>query len=86
LHKHKKSHAHKKSCVNIITQTQLHKKKILCKHNHTDTKKLHKCAVRSYSSLTQIVEDYDVDVRNINNGVVDIRNNVVDKCCKQSKT
>jgi hypothetical protein len=33
-----------------------------------------------------IVEDYDVDVRNINNGVVDIRNNVVDKCCKQSKT
>jgi hypothetical protein len=25
------------------------------------------------------VEDYDVDVRNINNGVVD-------KCCKQSKT
>jgi hypothetical protein len=29
------------------------------------------------------VEDYDVDVRNINNGVVDIRNNVVDKCCKQ---
>jgi hypothetical protein len=32
------------------------------------------------------VEDYDVDVRNIDNGVVDIRNNVVDKCCKQSKT
>jgi hypothetical protein len=31
-------------------------------------------------------EDYDVDVRNIDNGVVDIRNNVVDKCCKQSKT
>jgi hypothetical protein len=29
------------------------------------------------------VEDYDVDVRSINNGVVDIRNNVVDKCCKQ---
>jgi hypothetical protein len=26
----------------------------------------------------KIVEDYDVDVRNINNGVVD-------KCCKQSK-
>jgi hypothetical protein len=33
-----------------------------------------------------LVEDYDVDVRNIDNGVVDIRNNVVDKCCKQSKT
>jgi hypothetical protein len=32
------------------------------------------------------VEDYDVDVRNIDNGVVDIRNNVVDKCCKESKT
>ncbi len=32
------------------------------------------------------VEDYDVDDRNINNGVVDIKNNVVDKCCKQSKT
>jgi hypothetical protein len=32
------------------------------------------------------VEDYDVDVRNIDKGVVDIRNNVVDKCCKQSKT
>jgi hypothetical protein len=33
------------------------------------------------------VEDYDVDVRNIdNNSVVNIRNNVVDKCCKQSKT
>jgi hypothetical protein len=29
---------------------------------------------------------YDVDVRNIDNGVVDIRNNVVDKCCKESKT
>jgi len=29
-----------------------------------------------------IVEDYDVDVRNIRNGVVDIRNNVVVKCCK----
>ncbi len=28
------------------------------------------------------VEDSDVDVRNIDNGVVDIRNNVVDKCCK----
>jgi hypothetical protein len=28
------------------------------------------------------VEDYDVDVRNIDNGVIDIRNNVVDKCCK----
>jgi hypothetical protein len=32
-----------------------------------------------------IVEDYDVDVRNIDNEV-DSRNNVVDKCCKQSKT
>jgi hypothetical protein len=32
------------------------------------------------------VKDYDLDVRNIDNGVVDIRNNVVDKCCKQSKT
>jgi hypothetical protein len=32
------------------------------------------------------VEDYDVDVRNIYKSVVDIRNNVVDKCCKQSKT
>ncbi len=29
-----------------------------------------------------VVEDYDVDVRNIRNGVVDIRNNVVVKCCK----
>jgi len=29
-----------------------------------------------------IVEDYDVDVRNIRNGVVDITNNVVVKCCK----
>ncbi len=28
------------------------------------------------------VEDYDVDVTNIRNGVVDIRNNVVVKCCK----
>jgi hypothetical protein len=28
------------------------------------------------------VEDYDVDVRNIDKGVVDIRNNVIDKCCK----
>jgi hypothetical protein len=28
------------------------------------------------------VEDYDVDVRNIDNGMVDIGNNVVDKCCK----
>jgi hypothetical protein len=32
------------------------------------------------------VEDYDVNVKNIDNGVVEIRNNVVDKCCKQSKT
>jgi hypothetical protein len=32
------------------------------------------------------VEDYDVDVRNIDNGVEDSRNNVIDKCCKQSKT
>jgi hypothetical protein len=32
------------------------------------------------------VEDYDVDVRNIDKSVVDIRNNVVDKCCKQSNT
>ncbi len=32
------------------------------------------------------VEDYDVDVRNIDNGVEDSRNNVVNKCCKQSKT
>ncbi len=30
----------------------------------------------------RFVEDYDVDVRNIRNGVVDIRNNVVVKCCK----
>jgi hypothetical protein len=39
----------------------------------------------SQSPLTnsRIVEDYDVDIRNIDNGVVDIRNNVVDKCCKQ---
>jgi hypothetical protein len=28
------------------------------------------------------VEDYDVDVRNIRNGVIDITNNVVVKCCK----
>jgi len=28
------------------------------------------------------VENYDVDVRNIRNGVVDITNNVVVKCCK----
>jgi len=28
------------------------------------------------------VEDYDVDGRNIRNGVVDITNNVVVKCCK----
>ncbi len=40
----------------------------------------------SESILLHVVEDYDVDVRNIDNGVVDIRNNVVDKCCKQSKT
>jgi len=33
-----------------------------------------------------LVEDYDVDVRNINKCVVDIKNNVVDMCCKQSKT
>jgi hypothetical protein len=33
-----------------------------------------------------VVEDYAVDVKNIDNGVVDIRNNVVDKCCKKSKT
>jgi len=32
------------------------------------------------------VKDYDVDVWNIDNSVVDIKNNVVDKCCKQSKT
>jgi hypothetical protein len=32
------------------------------------------------------VEDYDVHVRNIDNGMVNSRNNVVDKCCKQSKT
>jgi hypothetical protein len=32
------------------------------------------------------VEDYDVHVKNIDNGMVDSRNNVVDKCCKQSKT
>ncbi len=32
--------------------------------------------------LFPFVEDYDVDVRNIRNGVVDIRNNVVVKCCK----
>jgi hypothetical protein len=36
--------------------------------------------------VEQIVEDYDVDVRNIDNGMEDSRNNVVDKCCKQSKT
>jgi len=30
----------------------------------------------------EVVEDYDVDVRNIRNGVVDITNNVVVKCCK----
>jgi len=33
-------------------------------------------------SIEFIVEDYDVDVRNIRNGVVDITNNVVVKCCK----
>ncbi len=33
-------------------------------------------------SVVLNVEDYDVDVRNIRNGVVDIRNNVVVKCCK----
>jgi hypothetical protein len=33
-------------------------------------------------TLVNHVEDYDVDVRNIRNGVVDIRNNVVVKCCK----
>ncbi len=39
--------------------------------------------IKKYSLLdTQFVEDYDVDVRNIRNGVVDIRNNVVVKCCK----
>jgi hypothetical protein len=32
--------------------------------------------------LEPSVEDYDVDVKNIDNGVVDIKNNVVDKCCK----
>jgi hypothetical protein len=36
--------------------------------------------------LEVFVEDYDVDVINIDNGVVDNTNNVVDKCCKQSKT
>ncbi len=40
----------------------------------------------SHLEIKVLVEDYDVDVRNIDNGVVDIRNNVVDKCCKQSKT
>ncbi len=39
-----------------------------------------------FMEIEEIVEDYDVDVRNIDNSVVDIRNNVVDKCCKQSKT
>jgi len=32
--------------------------------------------------VDETVEDYDVDVRNIRNGVVDITNNVVVKCCK----
>jgi hypothetical protein len=32
------------------------------------------------------VEDYDVYVKNIDNGMVNSRNNMVDKCCKQSKT
>jgi len=45
------------------------------------------CNIFYYSnSGGTVVEDYDVDVRNIDNGVVNIRNNVVDKCCKQSKT
>jgi hypothetical protein len=46
------------------------------------------CALSCFHKPTNLpcVEDYDVDVRNIDNGVVDIRNNVVDKCCKQSKT
>jgi len=35
-----------------------------------------------FNKYVDIVEDYDVDVRNIRNGVVDIRNNVVVKCCK----
>jgi hypothetical protein len=41
--------------------------------------------LQKHPQILQFVEDYDVDVRNIDNGVVDIRNNVVDKCCKQSK-
>jgi hypothetical protein len=46
-------------------------------------KKLQK---QDYNSFHHnLIEDYDVDVRNIDNSVVDIRNNVVDKCCKQSK-
>ncbi len=45
------------------------------------------CLWLSYQRMEEgFVEDYDVDVRNIDNGVVDITNNVVDKCCKQSKT
>ncbi len=39
-------------------------------------------AFRVCEEALDFVEDYDVDVRNIRNGVVDIRNNVVVKCCK----
>jgi len=38
--------------------------------------------LKVFQTIEKIVEDYDVDVRNIRNGVVDIRNNVVVKCCK----
>jgi hypothetical protein len=36
--------------------------------------------LQTKKSSLKSVEDYDVDVRNIDNGMVDSRNNVVDKC------
>jgi hypothetical protein len=40
------------------------------------------CGILREITFVGTAEDYDVDVRNIRNGVVDITNNVVVKCCK----
>jgi hypothetical protein len=53
---------------------------LLCEHL-TDAQLAHIQYCKNVISAWD-VEDYDVDVRNIRNGVVDITNNVVVKCCK----
>ncbi len=59
--------------------------KALAKERHQNLTKSMGLRVLDYLQSGS-VEDYDVDVRNIDYGMLNSRNNVVDKCYKQSKT